>query len=109
MFNYKADIHFIFLMPVSLSGSWGRCWSPSQLLMGEGRVHLRLPNPLIAILREQLSVQYLAQRDLTIAMKVLRHLPLPEHLPYFCLHWGLNKVPSSSQPRPQQAELTLPG
>lgn len=95
-------------MPVSLSGSWGRCWSLFQLLMGEGRLHFRLTYLLISILCEQLSVQYLAQRDLSIATKVFRHLPRPEHLPCFCLHWGLNRVPSSSQPSPQQAELTLP-
>lgn len=44
--KYKIPL-FFFLTASSLWGSWGGCWSPSQLHVGEGRVHYPMNRQLI--------------------------------------------------------------
>lgn len=100
----------VILSGLSLSGSLGGCWSPSQLPMGGGRVHPQVSRQHITgALCEHLGFGKLTQEYLSSAVKVFGHLPpLHEHCPSICLRWGWNQQPSTSQSSPQQTELTPP-
>lgn len=88
--NYFYRAIRIFFTTLSFSGLQGRCWSLSELHMGEGRVHPRTSCQLIAVpcvnIWEFGIAQGYLSSALSSALKVLAHTRTPSMLCQPSLH-----------------------